>query len=81
MKEKHLLLDNKVEVKESKSNNPNYPNYVIHELARELMFTFAMSMLARYDILKWKDLMEGKPKYHVHFSFLISLLTGTIIRN
>jgi len=53
----NMRKDNKVEVKESKSNNSKY---VIHELARELMFTYSMSMLARYNILKWKDLMEGK---------------------
>lgn len=57
MKKKKMLIDNKVVVKESESNNPSY---VIHELVRELMFTYSMSMLARYDILKWKDLMEGR---------------------
>ena len=56
LKKKRMLTDNRVEAKESKSNNPNY---VIHELARELMFMSAMSMLARYDILKWKSLMDG----------------------
>jgi hypothetical protein len=57
MNKKKLLMNNRVEVKESKSNNPNY---VIHELARELLFTYTMSMLSRYNILYWKDLMEGK---------------------
>jgi hypothetical protein len=57
MIEKHLLMDNKVEVKDQESKNPKY---VIHELARELMFTYAMSMLSRYDIMKWKGLMEGE---------------------
>jgi hypothetical protein len=57
LRKKNMLTDNRVRVKESKSNSPDY---VIHELARELMFTYAMSMLARYDILKWKDFMDGK---------------------
>jgi hypothetical protein len=57
LKKKKMLTNNKVEVRESKSNNPSY---VIHELARELLFTYAMSMLSRYDILKWKELMDGK---------------------
>jgi hypothetical protein len=53
LRKNRMLTDNRVQVKESKSNDPNY---VIHEL----VFTYAMSMLARYDILKWKDLMDGK---------------------
>jgi YaaC-like protein len=57
LRRKNMLTDNRVRVNESKSNSPDY---VIHELARELIFTYAMSMLARYDILKWKDLMDGK---------------------
>ena len=57
MLENHLLMDNKVEAKEQKSGNPKY---VIHELARELLFTFAMSMISRYEIMRWRDLMEGK---------------------
>jgi hypothetical protein len=57
MIENHLLMNNKVEVKEQSSQNPRY---TIHELARELMFTYAMSMLSRYDIMKWKALMAGE---------------------
>jgi hypothetical protein len=57
LKKKNMLTNNRVMIKGSQSNNPGY---VIHELAREFLFTYAMSMLARYDILKWKELMDGK---------------------
>jgi hypothetical protein len=38
-------------------NGEGYPE---HELTREIMFTFAMSMLARYRVHYWNKLIEGK---------------------
>jgi len=34
--------------------------YSEHELTREIMFTYAMSMLARYRVQYWNQLIEGK---------------------
>lgn len=31
-----------------------------HELTREILFVFVMSMLARYRVEKWSSLVEGK---------------------
>jgi len=38
-----------VKIREEKSKNPNYR---MHELTRELIFMYAMSMLSRYRITK-----------------------------
>ncbi|MFZ0512554.1 MAG: YaaC family protein [Candidatus Nitrosopolaris sp.] len=34
--------------------------YLEHELTREIMFTYAMGMLARYKVQYWNELIEGK---------------------
>jgi hypothetical protein len=31
-----------------------------HELTREIIFTYAMSMLARYRVTLWNEIIEGK---------------------
>lgn len=48
---------NMIELHELKSGNGQYQE---HELAREFMFTYAMSMLARYKVQYWNELIEGK---------------------
>jgi hypothetical protein len=32
----------------------------VHELTREIIFTYAMSMLARYRVTLWNDIIEGR---------------------
>jgi hypothetical protein len=34
--------------------------YSAHELTREIIFTYAMSMLARYRVVLWNDIIEGR---------------------
>jgi hypothetical protein len=34
--------------------------YSAHELTREIIFTYAMSMLARYRVILWNDIIEGR---------------------
>lgn len=33
---------------------------IIHELDREFLFVFALSSLARYHLLEWSKLLDGK---------------------
>ena len=35
-------------------------NYHMHELTREVLFAYAMSMLARYRVLNWNNIVEGR---------------------
>jgi hypothetical protein len=55
---KKLLGENKVLVNRFTSETSN-PTCIIHELARELMFVFCMSHLARYDVIAWKKLIDS----------------------
>lgn len=48
---------NAVYLHERESKNEQY---LEHELTREIMFTYAMSMLARYKVQHWNLLIEGK---------------------
>jgi hypothetical protein len=43
-------------IKERRYQKTEYP---IHELTREIIFTYAISMLARYRITKWNEIIEG----------------------
>lgn len=45
-----------VGIREKKYQKSECP---IHELTREIIFTYAMSMLARYTITKWNEIIEG----------------------
>jgi YaaC-like Protein len=40
--------------------NSENDQYLEHELTREIMFTYAMSMLARYKVQNWNRLVEGR---------------------
>jgi len=40
--------------------NSNNEQYVEHELIREIMFIYAVGMLARYKVRYWNELIEGK---------------------
>ena len=42
------------------SNEKNKTKYLKHELTREIIFTYAIGMLARYRVEKWSTLIEGK---------------------
>jgi hypothetical protein len=48
---------NIVYLNEIKSSNPSFKE---HELTREIIFLYAMSMLARYRVDKWNTLIEGE---------------------
>jgi hypothetical protein len=52
----NMRNDNLINVKD-KANNQTRP---IHELTRELLFTYSMSMLARYEIMKWRSIIESE---------------------
>jgi hypothetical protein len=56
LEKKNLLSNNRVKIRSLNSDGST--THIIHELARELIFTYSMSMLARYDVLKWKKLMD-----------------------
>jgi YaaC-like protein len=43
-----------------KATKPDIEDYKIHELAREILFAYAMSMLARYRVLDWSKIIEGR---------------------
>jgi hypothetical protein len=34
-------------------------DYSTHELTREIIFTYAMSILARYRVTRWNEIIEG----------------------
>jgi hypothetical protein len=48
---------NRIFLNEKKSNNTQFRE---HELTREYIFIYAMSMLARYGVEKWAKLIEGR---------------------
>jgi hypothetical protein len=48
---------NRIYLNEINSSNPRFKE---HELTREIIFLYAMSMLARYRVDKWNTLIEGK---------------------
>jgi YaaC-like Protein len=49
-------IDNFVSIKDKRNNK----TYSMHELTRELLFTYALSMLARYAVKKWKSIIESE---------------------
>jgi hypothetical protein len=51
MRKGDSLVDLKVKSRDS--------DYGVHELTREIIFTYAMSMLARYRVTVWNEIIEG----------------------